>query len=257
MRGGTISNNLDHGMMITAGNFDMTGGTIRDNETNLLGGGVFVAGGLFTMTGSTAEITGNKAPDGGGVSIGGAGIFTMNGGTISGNTAEYGGGGVSVGSSSDNAVFNMTGGTIKGNTSKGTSHGGGGVEVIQGVFSMSGGTIKENKSDRGAGVYVNFFSETIVPKFVMSGYTSRIELNKPFTDGVTDVPGVWIDLRTATPPHGQFVKSGGTITKDANQTIAVVAKFGSTVIRQRTATAGPDVYDYGSLNVDTTTNWIP
>ncbi|GHS89436.1 hypothetical protein FACS189487_09640 [Campylobacterota bacterium] len=123
--------------------FDMIGGTISGNTTNVNGGGVFVGGGTFTMSGGT--ISGNHAADGGfgggGVLVGG-GTFDMNGGTIKDNTATgtggyggYGGGVYVIGSSS---IFTMNDGTISGNTA---SDSGGGVYVLTGTFTKTGGTI--------------------------------------------------------------------------------------------------------------------
>jgi hypothetical protein len=89
-------------------------------------------------------------------------------------------------------------------------------------------------------------------KFVMSGYTAQVTGNKHYTGSVTDVPGVWIELRDTTP-YNQFVKSGGTITRDSDQTHAVVAKDGNTEKRRRTATSGSTAAD--NLNVDTAAHW--
>jgi hypothetical protein len=228
MKGGTISNNFNGGVMVNSNaHFNMIGGTIRDNY-GALGGGVKVTEGLFTMT-EPAVITHNSAYQGGGVFIMDGGTFTMNSGTISDNTVTNGGGGVQV--------YDQE--YAKGNR-----------------FNMSGGIIRENMANRGAGVYVGEKS-----KFAMSGYgpssTFNITGNNRFDDSVsvTEVAGVWIVRPTTLP--GQFVKTGGTITAESPQSIAVVVKDGTPLgydgatIKIRNTTAGVN----NNLDVDTATNW--
>jgi hypothetical protein len=71
---------------------------------------VLISAGTFTMSGGT--ISGNSITDGygsgGGVYV--SGTFTMSGGTISGNSCDFRGGGVQV----SDGTFIKTGGTIYG-----------------------------------------------------------------------------------------------------------------------------------------------
>jgi hypothetical protein len=253
MRGGTISNNKMGGVHVNdRAYFNMLGGVISDNQASSLGGGVKVDGGLFTMT-APALITHNTASSmGGGVFVDNGGVFTMNSGTISDNTAvTMGGGGVTVHESYSR--FNMAGGTISGNSSSkvGYVYGGGGVEVASGsTFTMSGGTISGNYADFGAGVLVQADA-----KFVMLGNSARITDNERFGTVVTLIAGVWIVPNTSIP-HGQFVKSGGTITTEGTQNVAVIAASASaayTVQRKRTPTAGTGTD--GNLDMDNPSNW--
>ena len=162
--------------------FDMSGGTIKDNEADgTEGGGVYLeSNSKFTMTGTSsiknnkseedggglsvygkltmdsenAVISGNEtAVRGGGISTDGGGFIEIKKGTITGNTAVYEGGGIYI---RDNC--NMTGGNITGNKALGTDEdeGGGGVVVsYSGTFNMTGGNITGNSSvNQGGGIEI-------------------------------------------------------------------------------------------------------
>jgi len=163
------------GVYINAGNFEMYGGSIADNNSYSMGGGIFITSmGSFTMNGgrisgnavtggtrgggvsvyngtfilNEGEISQNEAYAGGGVAVS-RGSFTMNGGIIKGNTVASSagmpcnGGGV-VTDAFGNGSFNMTGGIISGNYATGN---GGGVFVQTRFFTMSGGSIVNNNAD--------------------------------------------------------------------------------------------------------------
>jgi hypothetical protein len=128
------------GVLVSPGEFEMTGGTISGNTANS-GGGVCgidrtnkerVEYGRFTMYGGT--ISGNTAAnDGGGV----FGIFGMHGGTISGNAANVGGGVM--------GGVEMKGGIITGNTAR--MSGGGVYSPMLRTRMFEGGTITGYGSD--------------------------------------------------------------------------------------------------------------
>jgi parallel beta-helix repeat protein len=124
------------GVLVSLGEFEMTGGTISGNTANSGGGVYSIVGmvgqsGLFTMYGGT--ISGNIANDGGGVRD----LWKMHGGTISGNTANFNGGGVWH-------LNNMEGGIITGNTAR--MSGGGVYDRLLHPRSI-GGTITGYGSD--------------------------------------------------------------------------------------------------------------
>ncbi len=175
MYGGRISENTNTGSngggVLVAGTFNMYGGTISGNVTEMgssggAGGGVYVAqNAKFNMTGGT--ISGNTTSNGGGVYVKPGATFNMSGGTISDNVGGYTvddvtytgrGGGVYVDST---ATFTMTDGTISGNTAGelGNPGYGGGV-YSAGTFNLKGGSIVNNRtigSSRSVGGGVNSF----------------------------------------------------------------------------------------------------
>jgi hypothetical protein len=98
------------GVYVTAGTFNMEGGTISDNivSSSRWGGGVYITNtGTFTMSGGT--IKKHTAYNGGGVYLDMNRPFTMTGGIISGNEASNNGGGVYVAAG---GIFNKTGNSI-------------------------------------------------------------------------------------------------------------------------------------------------
>ncbi|MFI3116282.1 MAG: right-handed parallel beta-helix repeat-containing protein, partial [Clostridia bacterium] len=135
------------GVYVNSGTFEMTGGTISDNEATDKGGGVYADGGTFTMENGT--ISGNEATssNGGGVYVYNNSTFTMNNGTIEDNTATSGGGVYVTGSSS---TFTMKDGTITNNEASS----GGGVYVNSGTFEMTGGTVESNTATNGDRIYL-------------------------------------------------------------------------------------------------------
>jgi hypothetical protein len=124
------------GGVLVVGTFNMTGGTISNNNVILAGGGVFLdEKGTFNMSGGT--ISDNKADEyfAGGVDVSG-GTFNMTGGIISGNKANSTGGVMVTGG----GKFNMSG-SSKIINNESTSTEGGGVSVYNGTFNMNNGTI--------------------------------------------------------------------------------------------------------------------
>ncbi len=158
MTGGTITNCLGSGVIITGGTFTMTGGTI----TNCSGSGVYMTNGTFKMT--DGKITNCSNDRGGGVHLAenGNATFTLNGGTISENEGKLDGGGVYVAG----GEFKLVGGSItKNQAGKDTSYTdsrgqylgrGGGVAVFNGAkFSMTGGSVTNNIARiQGGGIYL-------------------------------------------------------------------------------------------------------
>ena len=187
------------GVSVNGGTFDMYGGSITGN-TSQMGGGVYVGGGgTFNLYGGS--ISGNKATGsqengrGGGVYVYG-GTFNMYDGSISGNRASTYGGGVYV----QDGTFNMYDGSITDNRATGSYGGyGGGVGMKGGKFNMTGGSISDNTAPHNGGVFVNG------GEFNMSG-TATISGNEADSNGGNSRGG---GVRVE---NGTFHMSGGSIT---------------------------------------------
>ena len=128
-------------------------GNTAGNKTNKYGGAVGITAGKFNMYGGS--IVGNTAvnENTGGFGAGIAifdGELDLYGGSIADNNAIYGGGGVYLGyTSGKTPTFNMSGGSITNNI-------GGGVysaSSANSVISMSGGIVKGNT--QGGGFYID------------------------------------------------------------------------------------------------------
>ena len=149
--GGKITHGSQKGLgvHVYGGTFDMYGGSITGNSSQM-GGGVYVSGGgTFNLYGGSIsgnETTGREYGQGGGVYMS-YGTFNMYGGSISGNRASTYGGGVYV----QDGTFNMYGGSIDNNYSETY---GGGVGMGGGKFNMTGGRISDNTAPHNGGVYV-------------------------------------------------------------------------------------------------------
>lgn len=215
MAGGTIKNNnagtFSGGVYLSGWSgavptFNMTGGSITDNQGSN-GGGVYIIYGTFNMSG-TAAISNNQSANGGGgvhmyhsnfTSV--VNTFNMTGGSITNNTGLTGGG-VDMGGGSASA-FTMTGGTISDN--KATGSGGGGMYLRKGTLSVSGtAAISDNTAENGGGVYLNGGT------FDMSG-TAAISGNTVSENG----GGVYVHNGTFTV-SGSPVITGNTKSGNAN-----------------------------------------
>jgi uncharacterized repeat protein (TIGR02543 family) len=260
LKNGKIINNKNAyyggAVIVSAGQFIMTGGEISGNTASA-GGGVYVSGGTFTMKGG--KISGNtgQSPsdsgtgNGGGVYVNG-GNFNMEGGEISGNTTVANGGGVYI---QNSGTFTMTGGKISGNTVTSNDFGGG-VCVDRTTFIMNNGEISGNTSaGSGGGVSVTFGGT-----FTMTG--GRIS-------GNTAGGGGGVSLYTLGPYSGysenNFSKTGGIIYgndagDDSNTTVSGSSSSGNAVYwsgqssnRYRNTTLGED--DDISTGVTTSPPW--
>jgi len=151
-RGMAAGNENDSSLVMvnTSGTLNLyNNAIIRDNNntsTTTTGGGVRTQGGTFNMIGGS--ITGNRSDLGGGVAM--QGPFNMSGGTIYENNSTNNGGGVFV---TAGQTFTMTGGIIGGNTA---ANNGGGVYVNIANFTMSGTpaqtAIRGNRAIAAAGL---------------------------------------------------------------------------------------------------------
>jgi uncharacterized repeat protein (TIGR02543 family) len=160
------------GIILAAGTFSQSGGSITGNTADNAGGGVRFQGTTYNLTGGT--ISGNKALGTvvGGVNSGaGGGIYTTKAMTIadtanpiriSGNTANTDGGGIYIGKSDSGdttgAVVSVQGSTvISGNTA---ANNGGGAFIIPNASPSASLTVTDNvlisantATQNGGGVY--------------------------------------------------------------------------------------------------------
>ena len=177
------------------GTFNMTGGTITDNEANN-GGGVYVAvGSTFTLSGS-GQITNNTSSMGGGVYN--SGSFTMSGDSKIEENSGTTGGAVYL---ADNE-FTMESGTIEGNIATGN---GGGVLIMDGTFTMTGGKIKSNTTTGvggggvGGGVYfatagtLKLGGTAVITDNKFNGKENNVHLHDNQTITIADGDGVPAD----------------------------------------------------------------
>jgi hypothetical protein len=201
MKGGTITGNKagrGAGVCIWNGAFTMSGGSIEDNESTVIGGGVWVTGSavptVVTMSGGT--ITGNKATGGGGIAIEQSqAVFTMDGGTIAGNQVSLLGGALQVFYAAKVIINN---GVISNNTASTT---GGGISISHDLTSviMNGGSILGNTAGDGGGVCVNTgYGGT--PSFTMTGGTRAENQAGPYGGGVYVMSGGVFTKQPSTPP---------------------------------------------------------
>lgn len=139
MYGGTINNNHSAtdagGVMVWGGGaMNIDGGTIRDNTADGSGGGICTNSNEFKISGNSV-IENNTAVMGGGVFYHGYSSSNMTiseSARISGNTATGNGGGIYF---KNEGTLTMNGGSISGNTTTGD---GGGVYFGGDTFSISG-----------------------------------------------------------------------------------------------------------------------
>jgi uncharacterized repeat protein (TIGR02543 family) len=214
------------------GAFNMYGGTISGNSSDL-GGGVYVCNeGTFKMYGGT--ISSNTAKvDGGGVYN--EGTFSMDGGTISQNTATTNGGGVY-----NEGTFSMDGGTISKNTATEVMGGGGGV-YNKDTFKMSGGTISNNNANNGGGVF-----NTINGTFKMSGGT--ISKNTATTNGGGVYNNGTFNMYDGTISKNTATDGAGVFTTDFDEN-DVFNMYGGTVSNNTATESGGGVYVFGTFNM--------
>ena len=213
--------------------FEMSGGTISDNQSSAYGGGIY-AEGCESFVISDGTISGNKCDYtlsgksdisswynvGGGIYItSGDSAAQITGGTISDNyTADYGGG-IGFGSSS---TLIVSGGSITNNSA--TEYGGG--IYAQGALTVSDGEISNNTaSDLGGGIYAVGSSSNNVITITGGSITSnsadlgggiyiksnraQIEFSGGEISGNTASSGGGVYLN-----KGSFTMSGGTLANN-------------------------------------------
>jgi hypothetical protein len=219
MYGGSITKNNsdmgDGGGVQVCGTFNLYGGTISNNTTECSGGGVSVEeGGTFNMSGGT--ISDNKAGDG----SGGSGVcvtglstatFTMTGGSITNNTTGNDGYGGGVYSDNDYATVTISGGTISNNSADSF---GGGVCMLGGTLEVSGSAeISYNSVTEGPGAGGVYLSED-----TSGTITGSAKVINNTTNAYDGAGGVYVDAVTSGGDKGASltVSSNAQITNNTN-----------------------------------------
>ena len=202
MEKGTITNLQSHGVYVEDGTFNMTGGTISNNEVHESGGGVYLLDGTFTMSGG--KINGNKAElEGGGVYVF-TGSFTMTNGEITGNSAKYDGGGVYVYTGS----FTMTNGEITGNSANSSDDGcnGGGVYAYGGNINIGGSPVITDNNSNGdkSNVYLKRDGSSNSYINVTDNLTSSASVG--VTLGTADGMGVFTNTDSASIAYNDLAR---------------------------------------------------
>ncbi len=170
LAGGTRVISYDGGAVFCkGGTVNMTGGTIRGNESDFLGGGVSVSErGTFNMSGG--EICSNRSIQGGGICAVRGSQINISGGVVSDNKAINGGG------------INLGAGT--------TAEAYCGDDAKQ-TFIMDGGVISDNEASAcGGGIFIQMNSEATIRKGDITGnHTELGSGNHPFRGGGIYVNG--------------------------------------------------------------------
>ena len=185
------------GVFVNGGTFEMSGGSISDNEAigpTGSGGAVYVYNGSFDMSGNATINNNQSSMDAGGVFVDGTGIFTVTGSgtlvpSISGNSAQGDGGGVYVdGTFSVSGTPTITGNTVSNNANNVYLPGGKTITIGDG--GLTGGTIGVTAEDMKAGAAAQI-TDIDVPgaanKFTSDISPYSVEENIATTDGGTAV----------------------------------------------------------------------
>lgn len=164
---------------VTAGNLTLSGVTVANGATNLLGGGINNAD-TSTLTISNCAFSGNAAANGGGISnpdggtllieastfqantatsVGGGGVITFGTATVrnstfAGNTAPLNGGAINVQST---GILTLINSTLANNTSGGL----GGAMSSLGTFTAINDTFAANTGSSGGAIAVGNANLTI------------------------------------------------------------------------------------------------
>ena len=191
-------------IVLYSGNLTSTVTTVA----NASGGAVNISAGTFDMYGGT--INGSVATYGGALAISGATTVNIHGGTIQGGTATARGGNIYMASTT--STLNISGGTIQNGTCQNNGIGGGNVYVNNGTFTLTGGTIQGGKAPKGGNIYSNTATTINGSAALKNGeatFGGNLYVNKALTLGaVSFVPG------TATYGSDIYVAAKANMTVD-------------------------------------------
>lgn len=149
------------GGILSAENLTITGGWIKDNASQTLGGGIFSVGGTLTLAESI--VSQNRAiQDGGGVASVADLVVTKS--TISGNTAKSGGGVYSAGTTT------IERSQITSNTASATLGQGGGILAVSGPLTVFKSRVAGNSAFDGGGIWSDVSLEFV--ESTVSGNTA-------------------------------------------------------------------------------------
>ena len=216
MYGGTISNN--HSEADAGGAMNIDGGTIRDNTADGSGGGICTNSNEFKISGNSV-IENNTAVMGGGVFYHGYSSSNMTiseSARISGNTATGNGGGIYF---KNEGTLTMNGGSISGNTTTGD---GGGVYFGGDTFSISGNLdISGNKK---AGADNNVYLPT--NKYI--NIAGALTGSKPIGVTTEKTPDASNYVRIASGSKNDAAPEKFSYENDSTPVSATISKNGST-----------------------------
>ena len=202
----TYKYGLGYGVF-TKGTYEMSGGEIRNHESQCNGAGIAVSeGGDLLMSGGSIQdnATGRIEGDGAGVYIDRYGHMEMSGGTIGSNSSNGRGAGIYT---SPAASVVLKGGTIKNNK-------------CSTIVSESGGFVLEMGDAVGAGVFAEDDNVYVSGSPVISGNTTeKKKTNETYADNLFIGKGVInivstigeaarINVRTYETPEGAVVTCG-------------------------------------------------
>ena len=223
MYGGTINNNHSAtdagGVMVWGGGaMNIDGGTIRDNTADGSGGGICTNSNEFKISGNSV-IENNTAVIGGGVFYHGYSSSNMTiseSARISGNTATGNGGGIYF---KNEGTLTMNGGSISGNTTTGD---GGGVYFGGDTFSISGNLdISGNKK---AGADNNVYLPTNKYITIVGALTG----SKPIGVTTEKTPDASNYVRIASGYKNDAAPEKFSYENDSTPVSATISKNGST-----------------------------
>lgn len=223
MYGGTISNNHSEadagGVTVWGGGaMNIDGGTIRDNTADGSGGGICTNSNEFKISGNSV-IENNTAVMGGGVFYHGYSSSNMTiseSARISGNTATGNGGGIYF---KNEGTLTMNGGSISGNTTTGD---GGGVYFGGDTFSISGNLdINGNKK---AGADNNVYLPTNKYITIVGALTG----SKPIGVTTEKTPDASNYVRIASGYKNDAAPEKFSYENDSTPVSATISKNGST-----------------------------
>ena len=223
MYGGTINNNHSAtdagGVMVWGGGaMNIDGGTIRDNTADGSGGGICTNSNEFKISGNSV-IENNTAVMGGGVFYHGYSSSNMTiseSARISGNTATGNGGGIYF---KNEGTLTMNGGSISGNTTTGD---GGGVYFGGDTFSISGNLdISGNKK---AGADNNVYLPTNKYITIVGALTG----SKPIGVTTEKTPDASNYVRIASGYKNDAAPEKFSYENDSTPVSATISKNGST-----------------------------
>lgn len=252
MSGGEICKNsaISGGGVYLAGSgslkpvFEMTGGRIYENKSNVTSGfsyglGVYIGTGAKFVMDENAEISDNMAKRvrGAGVYVDYDGEFEMLGGTITRN-------GVIADSSvvGDGGGIYCSGGLIRDNE---------GYKEHAGLLTIKGGVISENEAQRGGGIYIGSApQETDLGNRAATIENAKIIKNTAHGDG----GGIYsnndkskIVIKNSLIQENASAGVGGGAYLNASPGVGGAMDIFNTEIRKNRAKAGGGIFGYGIL----------
>lgn len=255
------------GMALYAGGgtftFQMTGGTISNNQASQEGGGFVISNeGTGTLTIHQSSFSQNTAAGSGGgiyyanTGEGIASTFTMTDVTVSYNTAGKSGGGLSLSSGTGTLTTLLENCTIHSNTAQSNSGGGiwnGGNDdhlILNGTTTV---TENSTQSGNGGGIYFNSDNGTMLLTGDVKITDNRAdEISTDFGNhggGICLVPGILTILDNAELSSNSAGKYGGGISAAESSQIIMQ---GGTIENNTSGQFGGGIWNHGNSTITLT-----